>query len=148
MLLRNKAPNRGLWNGVGGHLENGESALCGCLREVQEETGFVLDDLKFRGVLTWHGYEVPSGGLYVFMARAPKYEPVQNDEGILGWKNRDWVFSSDEAVTNIHYFGPYIFEDTLPCIHHFAYKNAEIQSYQRFNLPDSLVWNQPLKSLV
>ncbi|MBI9051735.1 MAG: 8-oxo-dGTP diphosphatase [Anaerolineaceae bacterium] len=142
MLLRKKPPNAGLWNGVGGHIEQGESAHSGCLREVQEETGYCLNKLKFRGVLTWQSYEVPDGGLYIFSARAPEYEPIQTEEGTLTWKKRDWVFSSDEVVKNIHYFGPYVFEDHLPCIHHFSYEQGEIQSYQRFQLPEALVWNR------
>ena len=40
MLLRNKPPNQGLWNGVGGHIELGESPYESCLREVKEEAGF------------------------------------------------------------------------------------------------------------
>ena len=144
MLLRNKPPNAGLWNGVGGHLENGESPHSGCLREVQEETGYCLAKVNFRGVLTWHSYEVPDGGLYIFTARAPEYEPVKNDEGELAWKKRDWVFSNTNVVSNIHQFGPYIFDDHLPCIHHFNYKAGEIQTYQRFQLPEAMVWNRSI----
>ena len=39
MLHRRKPPNQGLWNGVGGKIEAGETPLEGCLREVLEETG-------------------------------------------------------------------------------------------------------------
>jgi 8-oxo-dGTP diphosphatase len=145
MLLRNKAPNAGLWNGVGGHLENGESPHSGCLREVQEETGYSLRKASFHGVLTWHSYEVPDGGLYIFSARAPQYEPCQTPEGTLSWKKRDWVFSSPEVVDNIHQFGPYIFEDHTPCIHHFNYDAGEIQSYQRYQLPEALLWNRSVQ---
>ena len=144
MLLRNKSPNAGLWNGVGGHLENGESPHSGCLREVQEETGYCLAKVNFRGVLTWHSYEVPDGGLYIFTARAPQYEPIKTNEGELAWKKRDWIFNDSSVVSNIHRFGPYIFEDHIPCIHHFNYDAGEIQSYQRFQLPEAIVWNRSI----
>ena len=143
MLLRNKAPNAGLWNGVGGHIENGESPHAGCLREVQEETGYCLDKAKFCGVLTWHGYEVPAGGLYIFTARAPQFEPIQTNEGKLAWKSRDFLFNSPEVVNNIHHFGPYIFDDHFPCIHHFNYHAGIIQSYHRYQLPKDVQKNKP-----
>ena len=145
MLLRNNPPNRGLWNGVGGHVEKDESPLAGCLREIQEETGFIVNSIKFRGLLTWQGYEVPAGGLYIFTAPAPQYEFIQNDEGTLAWKSRDWVLSAPEVVENIHHFGPYVFLDAIPCIHHFSYENGNILSYDRFQIPQSFNWNQPVR---
>ena len=146
MLLRNKTPNQGLWNGVGGHLENGESPHAGCLREIKEETGYAVQELTFRGLLTWQGYEVPPGGLYVFTAPAPAKEPMQTHEGHLSWKKRAWVFSSNEVVKNIHRFGPFLFQGTPPCIHHFDYQDGEILSYQQHPLPVDFNTHQPWSS--
>ncbi len=39
MLHRQKPPNLGFWNGVGGRLEQGETPRACMLREVREETG-------------------------------------------------------------------------------------------------------------
>src|SRR5688500_7686889 len=39
MLERRREPNRGLWSGVGGKLDAGESPRAGVHREVLEETG-------------------------------------------------------------------------------------------------------------
>ncbi len=146
MLLRKYPPNQGLWNGVGGHLENGESPHTGCLREIEEETGYTVQELTFRGLLTWQGYEVPPGGLYVFTAPAPQQEPIQTDEGHLAWKKRDWVFSSNEVVSNIHHFGPFLFHETPPCIHHFDYQDGEILSYHQHALPADFSTLQPWAS--
>lgn len=77
MLYRYKPPNQGLWNGVGGHLEPGETPKDSVLREVYEETGFCLSAVRFAGLLTWEGFEIPNGGLYLFTAQVgPGEEPV------------------------------------------------------------------------
>ena len=64
LLKRRRPPNQGLWNGVGGHVEPGETPLAACLREVREETGYRLKTARFAGILTWRGFEIPAGGLY------------------------------------------------------------------------------------
>ncbi|MEJ5314813.1 MAG: NUDIX domain-containing protein, partial [Anaerolinea sp.] len=91
MIHRNRPPNAGLWNGIGGHWEEGESALEGVLREVKEETGYHLTNARFCGILTWEGFEIPSGGLVLFVAQAPEGEPQDCGEGQLAWKPREWV---------------------------------------------------------
>lgn len=126
MLHRRNPPNQGLWNGVGGRLEAGESARDCVLREVREETGFFLPEVHFAGVLTWEGFETPAGGLYLFTAAAPAGEPVACAEGPLAWKPRRWVFSSPEVVANIHRFGPLALNGCPPQQYHFVYQAGHI----------------------
>lgn len=134
MLHRLNPPNQGLWNGVGGRLENGESPQACVLREVQEETGYQLEEAKFCGILTWDGFETPAGGLYLYTAEAPPGEPVPCAEGSLEWKPRAWVFSSPEVVSNIHVFGPQIMNGVPPRRYHFSYANGQIVRYQALPL--------------
>ncbi|UOQ95280.1 NUDIX domain-containing protein [Halobacillus shinanisalinarum] len=47
MLNRNKASNQGLWNGVGGKMEAGESPNECIVREVKEEAGLPVDQMHF-----------------------------------------------------------------------------------------------------
>jgi 8-oxo-dGTP diphosphatase len=136
MLLRSKPPNRGLWNGVGGHLEPGETPLQSVLREVAEETGYTLPAARFCGLLTWEGYEIPSAGLYIYTAPAPDGEPHVTREGTLAWKPQSWIFTSAEVPSNIHYFGPLALGGAAPQVYHFVYRAGLIQRHEVRPLPD------------
>jgi len=138
MLHRCNPPNQGLWNGVGGKIEPNEGPFESCLREVNEETGYDLKEVIFAGVLTWEGYETPPGGLYIFTAQAPELEPVGNSEGELCWKEREWVCSADEVVSNIHVFGPLIFSEAKPRRYHFVYLDGIIGRYEIRPLDEDL----------
>ena len=138
MLHRKRPPNQGLWNGIGGRLETGETPKQGMLREIREESGFMIEHVQFEGLVTWEGFEIPAGGLYLFSAQAPQGEPCGNDEGELQWKPMDWVVSSREVVSNIHAFGPYVFRGENPREHHFVYQNGQIVSYVQKDLPQNL----------
>ena len=143
MLHRAKAPNRGLWNGVGGHIEAGETPTACILREVEEETGFHLDRAHFGGILTWEGYEAPAGGLYIFTAEAPAEwgEPAGDGdgEGVLEWKPRQWVFHSPEVVSNIHLFLPRVLNGAPPQAYHFVYQDGQVVGHEIKPLPPHLV---------
>ena len=53
LLNRNKAPWMGLYNGIGGKLESGETPLESMIREGNEETGLNLLNFKSRGIMRW-----------------------------------------------------------------------------------------------
>jgi len=136
MLKRNRPPNQGLWNGVGGHIEPGETPNLSILREVKEETGISIPTAEYKGILTWSGFEIEDGGLYIFTAQSPSFNMQQSEEGWLAWKPFDWVFTSPEVVSNIHIFGPEIFKNSHPRQYHFEYRQGEIEQYSFLDLPD------------
>lgn len=122
MLHRRNPPNQGLWNGVGGRLEAGETPRAACLREVREETGFAVPQLRFAGLLTWSGFPgAADGGLYIFTAPAPPGEPAPCEEGELRWQSREWVCTAEGVVSNIHYFAPQVLDGAPPQVYHFDY---------------------------
>jgi 8-oxo-dGTP diphosphatase len=138
MLRRRFPPNKDLWNGVGGRIEPGEDPRAACLREVWEETGYQLENVHFAGVLTWEGFEIPEGGLYIYTAPAPQGEPSICDEGTLCWQPRTWAFSAPEVVSNIHYFLPPVLSGALPQGYHFAYRGEEIVRREIRSLPPGI----------
>jgi len=52
-VKKKKDVNKDKWIGIGGHFEAGESPEECLLREVREETGLVLTDWQFRGIVTF-----------------------------------------------------------------------------------------------
>jgi 8-oxo-dGTP diphosphatase len=52
LMRRNKEPNLGLWVAPGGKIELDESPHDAARREMQEETGLVVEDLAWRGFCT------------------------------------------------------------------------------------------------
>lgn len=124
MLHRRFPPNQGLWNGVGGHIEPGETPRQAVIREVVEETGYRISNPEFAGLLTWDGFEIPPGGIAIFTADVPHKNFVNNHEGNLAWKPRDWACSAPEVVDNIHVFLPRILAGESPLHFHFSYHDG------------------------
>lgn len=61
----------GRWNGIGGHVEEGECIRDAARREVREETGLDVEDLRLRGVVHESGLLGHAHVLFVFSGRAP-----------------------------------------------------------------------------
>lgn len=97
MLNREKPPIMGVWNGVGGKIENGETPDEGALREVLEETGISVEHYFSKGTVCWETSNGEIDGIYVYLyevANHLKYEtPQKTREGILDWKSIDWILN-------------------------------------------------------
>ena len=136
MLHRRYPPNAYMWNGVGGKIKDGETALQTCLREVLEETGFEMETLNYGGILTWVDFEIDDGGLYLFYGEAQHGEVIEdNGEGMLRWKPKSWVFSDNSVVSNIHRFGPKILAGALAQEYYFKYHQGKIVAHEVRPLP-------------
>jgi 8-oxo-dGTP diphosphatase len=89
VLLLKGAPTKRIWpnryNGLGGHVERREGAAAAARREIREEAGLEVRDLRLRGVITIDTSEAAGIGLYVFTAEALSRETVASVEGTLEW---------------------------------------------------------------
>ena len=86
--------NHDKWLGIGGKLEPAESPFDGVRREVYEETGLTLKNLKYRGIITFHSNLY--GTEYMHLFTSSDFSGDINydcDEGQLEWVEKSKVFS-------------------------------------------------------
>lgn len=137
LLLNREMPSwMGMWNGVGGKIENNEEPGDCILREIKEETGITVPDVEYKGNVTWRAPDDSDyGGMYVYLAELPEaYEyntPLKMDEGILDWKKISWILHPENTgVANLKYFLPLVLTDHCIYDHQFIYDGDEINNFQ------------------
>jgi 8-oxo-dGTP diphosphatase len=88
MVFRNKKANDihvGKWNGLGGKFEVGESPEeCVC-REVEEESGLVIQNPHLHGLVMFPGFKGVDWYVFVFTANQFRGELIDSPEGKLEW---------------------------------------------------------------
>jgi 8-oxo-dGTP diphosphatase len=99
VLLLKGAPDKKVWpgkyNGLGGHVERGESVHTAAEREIAEEAGVPVTDLRLRGVITVDVGSTAGIGLFIFTAQALARETTASAEGRPEWVSLSRVSSLD-----------------------------------------------------
>jgi len=100
VLLLRRAPDKRLWanryNGIGGHVEPGEDVYSAARREIQEEAGIPITELRLRGIITVAPErDEPGVLLFVFTAQALSRDVQASAEGQPVWVARDQIGTLD-----------------------------------------------------
>ena len=125
VLLLKGAPTKRIWpnkyNGLGGHVERDEDVYTAALREIHEESGLDVANVRLRGVINIDAGESVGIMLFVFLADAVTTNPQPSPEGLLEWVSLNalgdydlvedveiilpWLMSADErgAIFFAHY---------------------------------------------
>ena len=141
LLLNREFPSwMGIWNGIGGKIEEGESPRESIIREVYEETGLSISDPQFKGITSWIVDDVCVDGMYLYIAELPIAEsystPVKTFEGILDWKEYEWITNPKNAglTSDIPKYIKYIFNDETIYEHRCYYKNEALVNHEMIQI--------------
>ena len=91
-VVKKNDVNKDKWIGVGGHFEDGESPEECVLREVKEETGYMLTSYQYRGLVTFVFGDIETEYMSLFTADGFEGNPVECNEGILEWVPKKDVY--------------------------------------------------------
>lgn len=128
VLLMRRAPHKRVfpnqYNGLGGHIERYEDPLTCAVREIREESGLYVRDVRLCGV-----YNIDTGGasgivLFIFSAMSDTRDVVnETDEGRLEWVRVDEALHLD-LVEDLPHILPRVFtmsNDSPPFFAHVSY---------------------------
>jgi 8-oxo-dGTP pyrophosphatase MutT (NUDIX family) len=113
LLLKRKQSKRvdpGRLNGVGGRVDPGEDYLKCCIREVAEETGYLVTtkDIAFNGILKLEGGYQEDWVIAIFKVKVASFEiprGAETEDGELLWLDKDEVLDSKYTlVDDVNYY--------------------------------------------
>ena len=132
MINRNKPPFMGMWNALGGHKEENETALECAIREIKEESNVIVDNAKLISISTWN-YD--DDEIYVYVSTLPddfdlSAYPLKIDEGIIDFKEIDWVLNLKNfgVIEDLRVFLNDIKEDQCNN-YHLVYNDSKLVEY-------------------
>ena len=111
-LLQNRVKED--WKGYtlpGGHIETGESIVHAVIREMKEETGLTILNLRLCGVKQ---FPIEDGRYIVFLFRADEYEGelISSEEGDMHWIKKEEL-SNVNLVSDFNMLLQVILDDNL-----------------------------------
>jgi 8-oxo-dGTP diphosphatase len=131
VLLLRGASSKRIWankyNGIGGHIERDEDIYSAAQREVREETGLEVEDLRLAGLINIDGDQPTGIMLFVFTAHSRAGDPRPSEEGTLEWIALDQLAQID-LVEDLPTILPHTLDRTPtapPFFAHYHYDKQE-----------------------
>lgn len=103
------------WSGIsfpGGHVENGESIYDSAVREIKEETGLNVANLKYCGIIYWFN-NVTEDRYFVHLYKTTDYSGemfTETEEGRVFWISLEELYGM-ELSSNFREYLPVFLED-------------------------------------
>jgi 8-oxo-dGTP diphosphatase len=118
----------GKYNGLGGKLEKNEDPASGMKREIKEEAGIDVIDMKLKGVINWTGFG-PNGedwlGFIFYIHQFEGKPFIENEEGDLSWEDISKLHKLPMWEGDKHFL-PLVFdEDPRVFYGYMPYENAK-----------------------
>ena len=85
LIKKKRGLGSGLYNGVGGKVEKGETPLDAAIRECVEEVGIIPKGVEWRGVLEFYNDGKLYGYVHIFVASDYEGVPKESEEAIPIW---------------------------------------------------------------
>jgi 8-oxo-dGTP diphosphatase len=98
--------NKDKWIGIGGKFQNGESPEECILREAKEETGLTLNNLEYRGIVTFVSDKTFTEYMHLFYCNNFSGTLIDCEEGNLEWVKKSNLnnlehWKGDEIFLNL-----------------------------------------------
>ena len=121
--IRAKEPYKGLYNFVGGKVEDGESNDEAAYRELFEETGISRNDIDLDHFMDLNYFKYENN-VQVY------YGILKHEVNLVEEKNKlEWVFISDELLDNEKFAGNYNIPHIIRQIQVYLKKGTGIDKY-------------------
>ena len=121
--IRAKEPYKGLYNFVGGKVENGETNDDAAYRELFEETGISREDIKLDHFMDLNYFKYENN-LQVY------YGILKHEVNLIEEKNKlEWVTINDELLNNSKFAGNYNIPHIVRQIKVYLKNGTEINKY-------------------
>lgn len=131
ILLLKRGPDRRIfpnqYNGLGGHVERGEDVYSAAAREVMEESGLAVSDVRLRGI---HHIDAGAGTgvmVFVFTATSGSRQTMESLEGTLEWVEEARIAELD-LVEDLPLVLPRLLsmpDDAAPYFAHVSYDDDD-----------------------